>query len=67
MTWEFRKRSDIERNVSTGETVAELPRHAIKETNTDHLLSNQPMPERLPTCYSLFIMIFLRISGRDSA
>ncbi|WP_419793244.1 hypothetical protein [Serratia fonticola] len=43
------KRSDIERMVAAGEAVKEQPRQAIRETITGRIISNERVPEMLPT------------------
>ncbi|MBA5204745.1 hypothetical protein F9U39_15810 [Pectobacterium versatile] len=49
MASELHKRSDIERKLASGEAVKEQPRQPIRETSTGRLISNQRVPEMLPT------------------
>ncbi|MBU9848996.1 hypothetical protein [Rahnella aceris] len=49
MAKQLSKRSDIERMVAAGEAVMEQPRQAIRETSTGRIISNERMPEMLPT------------------
>lgn len=49
MTRELQRRSDIEKMVATGEAIKEPPRQPIRETSTGRLISNQRVPDMLPT------------------
>ncbi|MBP2834755.1 hypothetical protein [Dickeya parazeae] len=49
MTRQLRKRSDIEKMVEAGDAVKEQPRQAIRETSTGRIISNERVPEMLPT------------------
>lgn len=49
MTRELQRRSEIEKMVATGEAIKEPPRQPIRETSTGRLISNQRVPEMLPT------------------
>ncbi|GKV75843.1 hypothetical protein PEC106568_10170 [Pectobacterium carotovorum subsp. carotovorum] len=49
MARQLRKRSDIEKMVATGDAVKEQPRQTIRETITGRIISNERVPEMLPT------------------
>lgn len=49
MTRELHRRSEIEQMVASGKAVKEPARQAIRETSTGRLISNQRVPEMLPT------------------
>ena len=49
MATQLRKRSDIEKMVAAGDAVKEQPRQAIRETITGRIISNERVPEMLPT------------------
>lgn len=49
MARQLRKRSDIEKMVEAGDAVKEQPRQAIRETLTGRIISNERVPEMLPT------------------
>ncbi|MFJ5491652.1 hypothetical protein ACIPT9_10280 [Pectobacterium carotovorum] len=49
MARQLRKRSEIERMVATGEAIMEPPRQPIRETITGRIISNERIPEQLPT------------------
>lgn len=45
----LQKRSDIEKRIADGEAVKEPPRQVIRETSTGRIISNDRVPEMLPT------------------
>ncbi|EOL9010492.1 hypothetical protein ACRV4U_004064 [Cronobacter sakazakii] len=49
MARQLRKRSDIEKMVAAGDAVKEQPRQTIRETITGRIISNERVPEMLPT------------------
>lgn len=49
MAKQLRKRSDIEKMVAAGDAVKEQPRQAIRESITGRIISNERVPEMLPT------------------
>ncbi|ELY4377367.1 hypothetical protein ACOZ17_003967 [Cronobacter sakazakii] len=49
MSQQLRKRSDIEKKVAVGEAVKEQPCQVIRDTVTGRIISNERVPEMLPT------------------
>lgn len=49
MSQQLRKRSEIEKKVAAGEAIKEQPRQVIRNTITGQIMSNERVPEMLPT------------------